>query len=341
MAVKKNIIKILLFIDFILLLLGYLNCITLWNKAGLPEEYKANINSFSFDVRHINNGERIIEFDGKVIDKSGLVDFYLMQHKINDTVKIKSILNNKLIERNVLLPEHFKKTDLIILIIVTLLYFFTGIFILIKYSSSNFGFIIHMVTVCTGIMVIYDWGDLLTYGNIINYIILTLFEMSIFMMPTLFLHFSFNYPSFPHSSAGFRISVSKVKLVVLVPFYFTSFVCIIINIINLTRIIFFKTDITQTYYLQFHTYIADIFLVIGLILTVAKLEHSALTIPDALSRKQIYWALLGISFGPLVYVFLRLLPRLLLGYELVSEAFMDFTIIVAPIMFLISVTRKK
>ena len=331
MAVKKNIIKILLLIDFILLVLAYLNCISLWNKAGLPEEYKSNINSFSFDVRHLNNGEQIIEFDGKVADKSGLVDFYIMRNKINDTVKIKSTLNHKIIERNAVLPEHFKKTDLIILIIVTLLYFFTGIFILIKYSSSNFAFIIHMVTVCTGVMVIYDWGDLLTYGKIINFIILAIYEIGIFMVPTLFLHFSFNYP----------ISKSKVKLVVLVPFYFTSIVCIIISILNLAGIIFYDIDVAQTYFLPFHTYIADIFLVIGLILTVAKLEHSALTIPDALARKQIYWALLGISFGPLVYVFLRLIPRLLLGYELVSEAFMDFTIIVAPIMFLISVTRKK
>ena len=151
------------------------------------------------------------------------------------------------------------------------------------------------------------------------------------MVPTLFLHFSFNYPAYR----------SKVRLVLLVPFYFMSFVCIIITLINLSRIIFFNIAIEKTYFLQFYTYIADIFLVIGLILTVAKLEHSALTITGALSRKQIYWALLGISFGPLVYVFLYLIPRLLLGFELVSEVFLDLTIIVAPIMLLISVSRRK
>jgi hypothetical protein len=331
MVEKKNIIIILLIIDFILLVLTYLNCISIWNKAGLPQEYKSNINSFSFDVRHINRGEQIIEFDGKVTAQPGLVDFYLLQHKINDTVNIKSIVNHQIIERNAVLPEHYSNTDLIILIIVTLLYFFTGIFILIKYSSSNFAYIIHMLTVCTGIMVIFDWGDLLTYNKVINFILMAIYEISIFMVPTLFLHFSFNYP----------VSKSKVKLVVLVPFYFMSFVCIIISILNLTGIIFFNIDITKTYFLPFHTYIADIFLVIGLILTVAKLEHSALTMPDALSRKQIYWALLGISFGPLVYVFLILIPRLLLGFELVSVTFMDFTIIIAPIMLLISVSRKK
>ena len=282
-------------------------------------------------MRHINKGERIIEFDGKAMDKSVLIDFHLMHHKINDTVNIKSIRNEKIFEKKVILPEHYKRTDLIILIIVTLLYFFTGIYILIKYRSSEFAIVIHMLSICTAVMLIYDWGDLTTYSKILNFIIMAIYEIGIFMVPTLFLHFSFNYPAYR----------SKVRLVLLVPFYFMSFVCIIITLINLSRIIFFNIAIEKTYFLQFYTYIADIFLVIGLILTVAKLEHSALTITGALSRKQIYWALLGISFGPLVYVFLYLIPRLLLGFELVSEVFLDLTIIVAPIMLLISVSRRK
>ena len=331
MSVKREIIRILLIIDCILLVFALLNSTLLWNKAGLPKEYKTNISSLTFQVKHINKVEQIIEFDGKKIDKPGLIAFYLMKHRINDSVTIKSILDDKIIVRHAILSRHFQKSDIIILIMVTLLYFFTGIYILLKYKTSEFAFIMHLLSVCTGVMVLYDWGDLFTYPKIISYIILSIFEIGIFMVPTLFLHFSFNYP----------VSNSKYKFIVLVPFYSISIVSIIISLINLTRIIFLNVDINDTNFLLFHTIIADIFLIVGLISTVAKLEHSALTITDALSRNQIYWVLLGISFGPLIYVFLRLMPRLLLGYELVSEVFLDITIIVAPIMFLVSVSRKK
>lgn len=325
--------KIILFlaVDIVILLFGVLNLLLLIERPGLPTEYKADINSFTFDLANIYTGERIIEFDGKKINMTGLIDYYLLSHNINDTVKIKSISKEKIIERIVTLPPKFHSFDLIIMSIVTLFYFFTGIFILLKFRDTSFSYIIHILTVATGVMVIYDWGNLITYNNIINFIILTVFEAGIFFVPSLFLHFSFTYP----------VSGSRQKFIFLVPFYSASITFLVINIINLAGLLFFDNNISNSYFLVFHTDISDIFLSAGLIMTIAKLEHSALTISDPIFRKKIYWALLGISFGPLIYVFLRLIPRLLLGYELVSQSLMEATTIIAPIMLLISVTRNN
>ncbi len=331
MKISKHIIKIILIADFFVLVFAALNFSVLMKKAGLPPEYLANINSFSFDVKNINKGQKILEFDNKIIDKSGLLDFYLLYHKQNDTVQIKSVQNSNTIERKITLPAKVDIIELLIMAIVTLFYFFTGIYILLTFKSTAFSYVLHMVTIGTAIMVMFDWGNLISYPMIINFILFLLFDIGIFMVPTLFLHFSFLYP----------VTESRYKMLLLGPFYIASITFISISFINLIQIFFLGVDINSTNYLAFHTYISDMFLIIGLILTVAKLEHSALTISDVLARKKVYWALLGISFGPLVYVFLRLMPRLILGYELVSQAFLNFTIIIAPVMLLISVTRKK
>ena len=329
---KKLLIIIFLSTDLILLILGFLNFRLYINKVGLPNEYQAVINNFSFDVKHIYKRERIIEFEGKKIDKNGLVDFYLLNHQHNDTVKIKSIsAAGKFIERNVALPKKYVPIELVIMAFVTLFFFFTGIFILLRYRNTTFSYIIHTLTISIGVMIILDWGDLITYGKVLNFIIFLLFEASIYIVPTLFLHFSFTYP----------VRSKEKNLFFLAPFYCATITFIIIGTIHLVKIFFFAKDIRGLYYLTFHTTISDIYLALVLILTIAKFEHSALTLSDKIYKKQIYWALLGITFGPLVYVFLCLISRILLGYELVSIAFMQFTIIVAPIMFLISITRNK
>ena len=327
---KKKLIKVILAADIFLLIFAGLNLSLLLQRADLPQEYKASINSFTFDVKNIHTGREIVEFDGKPINKFGLLDFYLLHHIKYDTVKIKSVVNEQIIESSIVLPAKYNWVDLTILVIVALFYFFTGVYILLKFRDTAFAYVIHMVTIFTGVMIIFDSGDIVTYNKFIHFVLLLLFEIGIFLVPTLFLHFGFTYPD----------SKSKFKLVFLVPFYFASAAFIIISFFSLINIFFLGTDVTETYFIEFHTYVADLFLIIGLILTVAKLENSALTINDMVYRKKIYWALLGISFGPLIYVFMMLMPRLILGYELVSESLMQFTIIVAPIMLLISVSLK-
>lgn|GEM_PF-2396925 len=331
MLKRKSLILLLLFIDLIILMLGFLNLSVYPEKAGLPVEYQARINDFSFDVNNIYKKEQVIEFDGKRTDRNGLVDFYLLSHKRNDTVNIKSIVQARIVERTVVLPAKYADYELLIMAVVTLFFFFTGIFFLIKYRRSTFSYIIHALSISTGIMIILDWGDLITYNRILNFIFFLLFETSIYVVPTLFLHLSFTYP----------VKTKQKHLFLLAPFYCASLTFIIISYIHLSKIFFFGKDISELNYLTFHTTVADIFLAFVITLTIAKFEHAALTISDVIYKKQIYWALLGITFGPLIYVFLCLIPRMLMGHELVSLVFMQFTTIVAPVMLIISVTRNK
>ncbi|MGE5679845.1 MAG: hypothetical protein ACM34K_03090 [Bacillota bacterium] len=332
MRSKNNLIILFLLADLVLLILGIFNLRTYIDKPGLPAEYQAVINDFSFDVKNIYKKEKIIEFDGKAINKNGLIDYYMLSHRYDDKVRIKSIgIEGKITEDTVSLTKCYYFYEIVIIFIVTLFFFFTGIFILLRYRSTSFAFIIHTLSISTGMMIILDWGDLITYSKIINYIIFLGFEASIYLVPTLFLHLSFTYP----------VRSRERSMYLLTPFYCAAITFIIISYIQITWIFYFGGDISKMYFLNFHTTIADVYLVLVLTLTIAKFEHSALTIEDVTHKKQIYWALSGITFGPLIYVFLCLIPRILMGHELVSLVFMQFTTVIAPVMLLVSVTRNK
>ncbi len=95
---KKKLLKVILGADIILLIFAGLNLNLLLQRADLPQEYKTSINSFTFDVKNIHKGREILEFDGKQINKSGLLDFYLLYHKKYDVVKIKSEYDEQIIE---------------------------------------------------------------------------------------------------------------------------------------------------------------------------------------------------------------------------------------------------
>jgi hypothetical protein len=329
MKSKLHIVSFLL-LDMLLLILAGFNLKLFLNKPGLPDEYEAVINDFSFDMSNIYKKEEINEFDGKKIFRSGLVDFYLLSHRFNDKVNIKSTdAKGKMIERTVSLPLKYVTSELLIIAAVTLFFFFTGIFILLKYKDTSFAYIIHTLSISAGLMIIFDWGDTVTYNCIFNFLIFLFFDISIYLLPTLFLHLSFIYP----------VKTGNSNLHFLVPFYCAAFTFILISLIQLIKIFFFGSDVSKSYYLDFHTTIADVYLAIVIILTIARFEFSALTVNDITHKKQIYWVLSGITFGPLIYVFLCLIPRLLLGHELISIAFMQFTTIIAPVMLLISVTR--
>jgi hypothetical protein len=330
-AMKKHRIKLILLLDAIIIIFGAMNFSLFFDKAGLPDIYKPDINSFTYDVKNIYHGERIIEFDGIKISDTEAIDFYLLNYKPNDIVNIKSNADGRIIERDIPLPSQFCAVELSIMATVTIFYFFTGIFILLRFKDTVFSLVIHMVCILTGVMIASDWGDLTTLPSFINFINFFLFECGTFLVPVFFLHFSFTYP----------IATSRYSMRFLVPLYIISITFIIISSLNIISVFYFGKDIAETYLLDFHNTVSDIMLIIGLILTVAKLEHTVLKMTNILYRKKVYWALLGISFGPLIYVFMILLPRLIMGHQLVSQSLMEFTIIIAPIMLLISVTRKN
>lgn len=328
---RKTQIAITLLIDVMIFSLALLNITSMSERAEVPQNLYSRIKNTSQNNDSSHAIVTLLEIDGKEIKSYAFQQYFLSQYKKGDYAKIKYKKNNTTYEETVRLEAKYPDSRLLAVIVVGFVYFFTALYLILKFFSSNYSKIVHWLAICTMIMIMFDWGTIQKYGILLNGLLWILYDWAMFLMPALFLHFSFVFPQ----------KKMKRKKLLLSVFYSISTIGMLISVVYVILIFFLSYDIYSTYYIEVHSIILDIFIITGLIATIGNFEHSVLNMENALDRNKIYWILLGIFFGPLVYTFLRLIPRIMLGEELVSETIMLYTVMLAPIMLIIAIKKKK
>jgi hypothetical protein len=319
----------LLLCDGILMIFAWFNIVSMKEVADLPGEYQPKVRGLSYNSAKVVASRAILRIEGNEADSPDLLRYYLCNYTTGDSVTVTDVRSNIISERKIRLVSKYTSSELGTIIVVGVIFFVFGIYIIVKHSSKPYAGVLHALTVGTALMVLYDWGSLKLYLASFNALRWFMFDVAIWILPALFLHFSFMYPNEKTGYKRFFITC----------FYVLSLSGIGVSAYYLVQIFFCGYHIHDTHYLDIHAQGSDVFLMVGLLCTVANLEHSALAIQNAYDRKRIYWVLLGISFGPLVYVFLILVPRMMLEYELVSQSMMQYTLLMAPLMFYLAIRK--
>jgi hypothetical protein len=320
----------LLLCDVILVIIAWLNMASMKEVAALPSEYQPKARSLSSSAANVGASRAVLRIEGNEADSPGLLRYYLCKYTAGDSVTVTDVSSNVVSERKIGLVAKYTSFDLGTMTVVGVIYFVFGIYVILKHSSRPFAGVLHALAVGTALMILCDWGSLKLYLEPFNALRWFIFDVAIWILPSLFLHFSFMYPN---EKRGHRRLFTTL-------FYMVSLSGIGVSAYYLVQIFFYGIHIYDTHYLDIHAQVNDVFLIAGLLCAAANLEHSALAIQDPYDRKRIYWVLLGISFGPLVYVFLILVPRMMLDYELVSQSMMQYTLLMAPLMFYLAIRKN-
>lgn len=315
--------------DAILLVIAWVNIVSMKAVADLPDEYRPKIRGLSSNAANMGASRAILRIEGNTADSPGLLRYYLCTYVPGDSVTVVDVRDNHTSERKIGLVSRYSPFDIGTIIVVGAIFCVFGIYVIIKHFSRPFAGVLHALAIGTAVMVVVDWGSLKLYPAWFNALRWFIFDVAIWILPSLFLHFSFMYPN---EKRGYKRLVTRI-------FYGVSLAGIGVSAYFLVRIFFQGIPLHDTHYLDIHGQINDGFLIAGLLCTVANLEHSALAIHDPYDRKRIYWVLLGIFFGPLVYVFLILVPRMMLEYELVSQSLMQYALLMAPLMFYLAIRK--
>ena len=316
--------------DAVLIAVASVNIASMREVADLPGEYRPAVPGLSSSAVHAGAARTVVRLEGNAVNSPELLRYDLSYSSPGDSVAVTDADSAAVSERMIRLVPKYAAFDLGTIIGVGAVFFVFAIYIIVKHSGRSFAGVLHAVAVCAAVMVVFDWGSLRMFPSWFNAVRFFIFDVAIWMLPTLFLHFSFIYPG---DKGGHKRLFTTV-------FYLVSLAGLGVTVYYLIQIFFQGVHMEDTHYLDYHARGSDVFLMAGLLATVANLEHSALAIRDPHERKRIYWVLLGISFGPLVYVFLILVPRNMLGYELVSQSAMQYTLLMAPLMFYLAVRKK-
>jgi hypothetical protein len=319
----------LLVCDIILAVIAWFNIVSMKEAADLPAEYRLAVQGPPHDSAHGSPSFGIFRIDGNEADSSDLLRYDLCKYASGDSVTVTDVRGNIISGAKIRLVSRYSSFELGTIAFVGAVFLLFGVYIIVQHSAQSYAGVLHALTVGTALMILYDWGSLKPYSVSFNALRWFLYDAAIWILPTLFFHFSFKYPNEKKKYRRFFIAF----------FYVVSVLGVGVSAYYLVQLFFYGIGVLHTHYLEIHDQVSDVFLMVGLLCAVANLEHSALTIQDAYDRKRIYWVLLGISFGPLVYVFLILVPRTMLGYELVSLSMLHYTLLMAPLMFYLAIRK--
>ena len=305
------------------LLLAGLNLQSKREAAALPAEYLSPYFLLQYESENMPPSRRILRFDGERVSSASDLAFLLTLHRAGDTVIVLDERNGTPQTRTIVLRHAFRDLDLVTYLFVGAVFLLFALAVVLRYRQRTYAPVLLGVAFATAAMVLADWGSLAVHAPPVNFILRFVFDASIWLVPALFFHFSCSYPR----DKGDALRRPRCA------FYGAAALGMLASLVCLAAHFLFGVSLRATPYVTVHGTVNDVFIVLGLLATVANFEHSALTIRSAHERRSVYWVLLGVIFGPLVFVFLILVPRILVGSEFVSDTVMECTLLLAPAMF--------
>lgn len=335
---KKRIINILILtFDLIFIIMAATNILLLYEKPAIPAELNSkNFIISSEDDKLIKGMQITAIIDSKdnqfKVENKHELEYILDLYKIGDRLDLFTYLEGSSAYVQVKLVHYYSLFFIIVVIIVGALFIFSGIYLFLRQKGLPVSGTFHWLMLSVAGMIVFTWGSLSYYSETLHFILRSLFDVSVFFVPPLFIHLSFQIP---HEKW-------KNRKALMIPLYFISSLASIYLIFFESKIIFNAIDLISfnRYYFVVGT-IGDIYLIAGLLFVVINLIHSAFTQKEESDRKKLSWIFVGFSFGPLIYVFLYLLPRQIIGTEIIPESVMLLTIGVAPITLFMSIVKYR
>ena len=278
---------------------------------------------------NIKAGDEIVSIDNLKFNKWEEVELYLDGKNIGDAVEIELNTNGGDKSLKVLLKNYYELFDLIIISLVSLVFFVMGVFVRFRASENFSAQLFHWASVGLGMVIVMTAGyynnQPFGYGHFNR--IIWLFAYSI--TPVLFVHFTSSF------------SKKKVKGIKYIVWYF--YVSAIINTIILTYLFLDATlsgniDSIKNYVAFFNSFFR-LFLITCIVIAISICIYAYRSTNEIEERKRLQWLLLGFFIGPFSFVILWVIPIFLTGYSLIPESLVLIFLTAIPITFSIAIIK--
>ncbi len=315
---------------FIICIFGIINY---WQKADVPfqiaeEQNNLILISNSSKNQILSNDQKIVSIDGIRFNSREQLEVYLDGKSINDTVSIEINSNGN---QNILSVELVKFYSYIydfVALFVGLIFFSTGIFVLIRGKEKKIALIFHWCMVTTAMIILMTWGNFKNLGLFIGILTRTGFHFGYAFIPSVFLHFSFMFP-FTNKSSFKNLLKVTYSLSITFAVSLSAIFIFYANNISLSEI---------EIYLKLYD-ICSVF-VIAVILYAIYIQLKNYNSTRLLSdRKKLRWIMLGYFIGPITYLFLWVIPQRFTSEGLIPEELVLLLISAVPITFGIAILK--
>ena len=334
-SVIKN--KIVLFIidaAVILLCFGGLYLISL--KADLPFS-TSTTGSYHviYEVLETEDvfivGDTIATIEGYSFGGWEEVEVYLDGKNINDVVSVQLIKNGILKQFYVKLVNYYSLFDLIMIVIVGFVFISMAIFVRRKAPDNDLAAMFHLVSLGLGIVIIINAGNYIALPFGYGYLSRIIWLFAYNLIPVFFISLTTSLTGKPMPGSkkllSFLYVVAVINAIVLSYFFLISTVG-------------GNTDQITNYVWYFNS-IFRIFLMTCIVTAIIICIRAYRLSKTLQERKKLKWLLLGFFIGPFSFIIFWILPIILLGHELIPEAFVLIFLVAIPVTFGIAIVRYQ
>jgi len=333
-VIKNKIVLLIIDVAVILLCFGGLYLISI--KADLPfSTSTTGSNHVIYEVSETEDifavGDTISVIEGYSFGGWEEAEVYLDGKNISDVVSVQLIKNGMLKQFYVKLVNYYSFFDLIMIVIVGFAFISMAIFVRIKAPDNISASMFHLASLGLGIVIMINEGNYvappLGYGYVNRIIWLFAYNL----MPVFFI-------SLTTSLTGKPIPGSKKLLSLL-------YLVAVINAIVLSYLFLISTagdDHGQIKnYVWYYDSIFRIFLITCIVTAIIICIRAYRLSKTLQERKKLKWLLLGFFIGPFSFIIFWILPIILLGHELIPEAFVLIFLVAVPVTFGIAIVRYQ
>ena len=328
----KN-LKLIFGIDAIVFFLCLSGIVQISEKAKLPFNISQSNNhifitsSNSYQYNFLNNA-KLHSVDGISVSNIESVELVTDLKNIGDTVEIKISFVDNIERAEVILINFYSDWYIIEISFVSLLFFITAVFLLLRKPEDKSAHIFHWA--CIGIACIIDltWAN-----NNVNILIpyaYSRFPFHIFyvLTPVLFLHFTFAFPK--DESEKYKLLFRIIYLIAIAIGLYASF--------SYKSFLQNPNERLLIRYLESFNFIR-LFLALCVMLAVSNFILRYIKVKEHSSRKKLKWVLFGFVTGPLFFVILWALPIVIWNNPFIREELILLFVCSVPITFAVAIIK--
>ena len=325
----------LLTIDAIIFLLCIFGVNRIVLKAYLPfnvipENSHLIISQISEDQSQFAVGDTVLSVDGYNFGNWEELEVYTDGKNIGDEITIVYLINGNKVSSNVTLVQYYSIFDIVIISLVGVLFIFLAIFVAFK-SADKSAIIFNWASVGLAMVITMTSGNYSVEPVFLNLLIHCLFLFTFTLTPVLFIHFTYTFTSFSSTIIKKIIYAFYLAAVLL-----AGYLCLLY--FDATQ----HESLSSIHrYVQIYNFVFRPFLLISVLSALLIFIKAYESADDLTTKRKLNWLLLGFLIGPTAFILLWVIPMILLGYSLLTEALMHLLLISVPLTFAIAIVKYQ
>ena len=277
----------------------------------------------------LHAGDRLVAIDGQNLAFVEDVEFLLDARHIGDTV---SCTVDRAASRETIrvpLVPYYGLSYLIIVILVSGLFYLVGVFVRSRRPDDPAARMYHAGSVGTAVMLSTTWGHVGPLPEVTGIVLRVVFSSAYAFVPVFFFHFIRLFPRPRGLHAGRIVQGALYVLAALLAAASSA------SFVNAA-----ETGLVSDFHIHLRIFTITRYFLIALVLAgLIGIRHSYVHAGEEPERRRLRWVVWGLFVGFIPFVGLWVIPSITLSYALVPEEVMLLASGAIPVAFGISIVR--